>query len=340
MLSDKYQSIAIDAMGGDNSPDKVIEGCKIFLDSYDNVKLILFGNSSKINLDFIKKYNDSINFIHCEEIILDEDKPSSILRSKKESSMRKALEYVKQNPHVGFVSAGNTGAVTALSKIILGTLENIKRPAFCSMIPTYRGFSVMLDLGANKESNENHLLQFSIMGHAFAKINKIENPKIAILNIGTEETKGKEFLGEASDLINNSFLKDHFIGFIEPDHITSGIADVIVTDGFTGNISLKTAEGFSKFITSNFKSIFNKNFLNNIAYLILKNDLKKFSERINPTNYNGAMVLGLNSVVVKSHGNAGPVAFAQALKNCAEFLKNDINKLIINELKQVNFINE
>ena len=253
--------------------------------------------------------------------------------------MRKALEFIQSKNNIGFVSAGNTGAVTALSKILLGTLENIKRPAFCSMIPTLNGFCIMLDLGANKESNENHLLQFSIMGHAFAKIKNISNPKIAILNIGTEEGKGKEFLQEASTLISNSFLKNNFIGYIEPDQITSGKADVIVTDGFTGNIALKTAEGLSNFIMSNFKKVFLKNAINKIAYLILKKDLVKFSNTVNPTKYNGAMVLGLNGIVVKSHGSASPEAFAQALKNCLEFIERDINKLIIEELKLVEFVN-
>ena len=198
----------------------------------------------------------------------------------------------------------------------------------------------MLDLGANKESNENQLLQFSIMGHAFAKIKNISSPKIAILNIGTEEGKGKGYLQEAYNLIEKSFLKNNFIGYIEPDQITSGKADVIVTDGFTGNIALKTAEGLSKFITGNFKKIFTKNFINNIAYLILKRDLIKFSNIVNPNKYNGAMVLGLNGIVIKSHGSATPEAFAQALKNCLEFIKKDINKLIIEELKMVNFVNE
>ena len=332
--------IAVDAMGGDNSPEKVINGIKLFLNNNNDVKLIIFGDKKKIDSNFLQFYRDSIEFIHCEEVIYDQDKPSSVLRSKKDSSMRKALEYIKLNPKAGFVSAGNTGAVTALSKIIIGTLENIKRPAFCSMIPTYKGYSVMLDLGANKESNENHLLQFSIMGQAFAKINNINKPKIAILNIGTEEGKGKEYLQEAYNLISNSYLNEDFIGFIEPDQITSGKADVIVTDGFTGNISLKTAEGFSKFMTNNFKKVFTKNLVNNLAYLILKKDLKRFNEKVNPVNYNGAMVLGLNSVVVKSHGSANSEAFAIALKNCLNFLRCNINMSIIEELKLVNFIND
>ncbi|SVB40127.1 uncharacterized protein METZ01_LOCUS192981 [marine metagenome] len=339
-MNENQISIVVDAMGGDNSPEKTIKGCEIFLNNNSNVKLIIFGKKKSINNNFLDKYSEMINFVHCEEVILDDDKPSSILRSKKESSLRKAIEFIKSKNHIGFVSAGNTGAVTVLSTIILGTLNNIKRPAFCSMIPTSKGFCIMLDLGANKESNENQLLQFSIMGHAFAKIKNISSPKIAILNIGTEEGKGKGYLQDAFNLIDKSFIKNDFIGYIEPDQITSGKADVIVTDGFTGNIALKTAEGLSKFITGNFKKIFTKNIINNIAYLILKRDLIKFSDTVNPTKYNGAMVLGLNGIVVKSHGSATPEAFAQALKNCLEFIKKDINKLIIEELKMVNFVNE
>ncbi len=339
-MKENQITIVVDAMGGDNSPEKTIKGCQIFLNYNSNVKLIIFGNKNLINNDFLDKYSEIISFVHCEEVISDDDKPSSILRSKKESSLRKAIEFIKSKKRIGFVSAGNTGAVTVLSTIILGTLNNIKRPAFCSMIPTSKGFCIMLDLGANKESNENQLLQFSIMGHAFAKIKNISSPKIAILNIGTEEGKGKGYLQKAFNLMDKSFLKNDFIGYIEPDQITSGKADVIVTDGFTGNIALKTAEGLSKFITGNFKKIFTKNIINNIAYLILKRDLIKFSDIVNPTKYNGAIVLGLNGIVVKSHGNATPEAFAQALKNCLEFIKKDINKLIIEELKKVNFVNE
>ena len=339
-MNPNHITIAIDAMGGDNSPNKVIKGCEIFLNDNKAVKLIIFGNKNSISNHFLKKYSEVISLVHCDEVILDNDKPSSILRSKKESSMRKAIEFIQSKNNIGFVSAGNTGAVTALSKILLGTLGNIKRPAFCSMIPTLKGFCIMLDLGANKQSNENHLLQFSIMGHAFAKIKNVSNPKIAILNIGTEEGKGKQFFQEASILINNSFLKNNFIGYIEPDQITSGKADVIVTDGFTGNIALKTAEGLSNFIMSNIKKVFLKNVINKIAYLILKKDLVKFSNTVNPTKYNGAIVIGLNGIVVKSHGSASPEAFAQALKNCMQFVERDINKLIIEELKLVEFAND
>ena len=339
-MNENQITIVVDAMGGDNSPEKTIKGCEIFLNNNSNVKLVIFGKENLINNNFLDKYSEMIRFIHCDEVILDDDKPSAILRSKKESSLRKAIEFIKSKNDIGFVSAGNTGAVTVLSTIILGTLDNIKRPAFCSMIPTSKGFCIMLDLGANKESNENQLLQFAIMGYAFSKIKNIANPKIAILNIGIEEGKGKGYLQEAYNLIDKSFLKNDFIGYIEPDQITSGKADVIVTDGFTGNIALKTAEGLSKFITGNFKKIFTKNFINNIAYLILKKDLIKFSNTVNPNKYNGAMVLGLNGIVIKSHGNASSEAFSQALKNCFEFVERDINKLIIEELKLVNFVNE
>tara|TARA_Y100000590_G_scaffold456349_1_gene606764 strand:+ start:2733 stop:3755 length:1023 start_codon:yes stop_codon:yes gene_type:complete len=340
MISNNNFSIAVDAMGGDNSPNKVIEGCEIFLESNINTKLIIFGDQNLIKNKIKKKYFNNFMIIHCSEKILDNDKPSSVLRSKKDSSMRKALEYLKDNPNVGFVSSGNTGAMMALSKILLGTLNNIERPAICSMIPTTNNFCVMLDLGANKDCNEKHILQFSIMGDAFAKINNIQNPKIAILNIGTEEIKGKEYLQDGANLINDSFLKDNFIGFIEPDDITTGKADVIVTDGFTGNIALKSAEGISKFMTTNFQNIFTKSILNNIAYLILKKDLSKFSKKMNPSNYNGAIFLGINGIVIKSHGSANAKAFSQALNNCLDFLKGNVNNLIIQEFKLVNFINE
>ena len=326
-MNENQITIVVDAMGGDNSPEKIINGCEIFLNNNSNVKLIIFGNKNSINNNFLDKYSEMINFVHCEEVILDDDKPSSILRSKKESSLRKAIEFIKSKNHIGFVSAGNTGAVTVLSTIILGTLNNIKRPAFCSMIPTSKGFCIMLDLGANKESNENHLLQFSIMGYAFAKIKNISSPKIAILNIGTEEGKGKGYLQKACNLINKSFLKNDFIGYIEPDQITTGKADVIVTDGFTGNIALKTAEGTANFITKNLK-----NSLNKLSILLSYSSLKKFKNKLDPRKYNGAIFLGLQSPVVKSHGATDSIGFAHSINVCNKIVKANLIEKIESNL--------
>ena len=187
----------------------------------------------------------------------------------------------------------------------------------------------MLDLGANVNVNASNLLQFAFMGYSyFSIIDSKRDPKIGIINIGTENNKGLEFLQEAADLIENSFLKKNFIGFVEPNKITSGYCDIMISDGYTGNIMLKTAEGMSDFITSNLKKVFVKSFTNKIAYKILENDLKNFRDQINPEKYNGATLIGLNGISVKSHGNATPYAFSCALSKCYDFIVNDLNKKI------------
>ena len=188
----------------------------------------------------------------------------------------------------------------------------------------------MLDLGANVIVNASNLLQFALMGYSyFSIIDSTRDPKIGIINIGTENNKGLEFLQEAADLISKSFLKKNFIGFIEPNKITSGYCDIMISDGYTGNIMLKTAEGMSDFITSNLKNVFIKSLKNKIAYKILENDLKNFRDQINPDKYNGAILIGLNGISVKSHGNASPYAFSFALLKCYDFIVNDLNKKIV-----------
>jgi glycerol-3-phosphate acyltransferase PlsX len=186
-----------------------------------------------------------------------------------------------------------------------------------------------LDLGANSTVVAKNLFQFALMGFCYHGILKPNiEPRIGIINIGTEYNKGLEFLKEAADLIDNSFLKKNFIGFIEPNKITSGICDIMVSDGYTGNIMLKTAEGMSKFITDNLKNVFMKSLKNKLAYKILETDLKKFRDQINPEKYNGATLIGVNGISIKSHGNASPLAFSSAIQRCYEFINNDINKKI------------
>ena len=194
----------------------------------------------------------------------------------------------------------------------------------------------MLDLGANVNVTASNLLQFALMGYSYFKlIDDKANPKIGILNIGTENNKGLEFLQEASDLIQKSFLKDYFIGFIEPNKITSGDCDIIISDGYTGNIMLKSAEGISNFITSNLREIFNKSLINKISYKLIEKDLRKLKDQVNPDIYNGATLIGLNGISVKSHGNANPIAFSYALKQCHNFITNDLNKQIIKSIKNI-----
>ena len=258
--------------------------------------------------------------------ISNEDTASDILRNRKNSSIYRGLELVKNNKNFGFVSAGNTGALMILSRLILGMIKGIDRPAICSIIPNKKNYSIMLDLGANVTVDAKNLFHFSVMGYCYHTIlKKNQDPKIGIINIGTENNKGLEFLQDASELIKKSFLKKYFIGFIEPDKITSGTCDIMISDGYTGNIMLKTAEGMSKFITGNLKEIFYKSFMNKIAYKILSKDLVIFRDQINPEKYNGATFIGVNGISIKSHGSASSYAFSCAINRCYEFIKNDIN---------------
>ena len=337
-MSERQVIIAIDAMGGENSPYKVIKGVEFFLQKEKDTKIIFFGDEALIKLN-IKKYNLKIyNFevVNTEDTISDEDSVNTILRSKKNSSIYKALEYAKKHENAGFVSSGSTAAIMILSRLHMGMIKGIDRPAICSLIPNKKNYSLMLDLGANVIVSGENLFQFALMGFCYYSIiNKNKKPKIGILNIGTENNKGLEFLQEAADLIKSSFLKDCFIGFIEPNKITSGDCDIIVSDGYTGNIMLKSAEGISNFITSNLRDIYNKSLINKISYKLIEKDLKKLKDQVNPDIYNGATLIGLNGISVKSHGNANPIAFSYALKQCHNFITKNLNKKIINSIQNI-----
>ena len=335
-MSIRQINIAIDAMGGEESPYKNLKGSEIFSTNHPDVYLKIFGNEESIinTIDKHKIVLKNYELINCEENISDFDNPNTILRSRKNSSIYKGLEFVKNNENSGFVSAGNTAALMILSRLILGMIEGVDRPAICSDIPNNKNFCLMLDLGANVSVNASNLFQFALMGYSyFSIIDPKREPKIGIINIGTENNKGLEFLQEAADLISNSFLSKNFIGFVEPNTITLGECDILLSDGYTGNIILKTAEGLSEFITSNLKEVFLKSYKNKFAFKILENDLKGFRDKINPQKYNGATLLGLNSISVKSHGNATPFAFSCALKKCYDFIENNLNQKIINNFK-------
>ena len=295
------------------------------------MKLLINQNIKKNNLNIF-----NFEIVNTEDIISDEDNVNTILRSKKNSSIYKGLEFAKNNEKSGFVSSGSTAAIMILSRLHMGMIEGIDRPAICSLVPNKKNYSLMLDLGANVLVSGSNLFQFALMGYCYYSIiNKNKKPKIGILNIGTENNKGLEFLQEAADLILSSFLKEYFIGFIEPNKITSGDCDIIVSDGYTGNIMLKSAEGISNFITSNLRDIFNKSLINKISYKLIEKDLKKLKDQVNPDIYNGATLIGLNGISVKSHGNANPIAFSYALKQCHNFITNDLNKQIIKSIKNI-----
>ena len=337
-MSDRQVVIAVDAMGGEDSPYKVLKGAEIFLHEKKNTKIIFFGDETLIYQN-IKKNNLNIhNFeiINSEDSISDEDNVNTILRSKKNSSIFKGLNFAKNNENSGFVSSGSTAAIMILSRLHMGMIDGIDRPAICSLVPNKKNYSLMLDLGANVIVSGSNLFQFALMGFSyFSIINKKRKPTIGILNIGTENNKGLEFLQEAADLILSSFLKEYFIGFIEPNKITSGDCDIIVSDGYTGNIMLKSAEGISNYITSSLRDIFNKSLINKIAYKLIEKDLKKLKDQVNPDIYNGATLIGLNGISVKSHGNANPIAFSYALKQCHNFIISDLNKQIIKSIKNI-----
>ena len=337
-MSERQIVIAIDTMGGENSPYKVLKGTEIFLKEEKKTNIVFFGDQDLIN-NTIKKYNLNIfNFkiVNSADIISDEDNVNTILRSKKNSSIYKGLEFSKNNQNSGFVSSGSTAAIMVLSRLHMGMINGIDRPAICSLVPNQKNYSLMLDLGANVMVSGSNLFQFALMGFCYYSIiNKNTKPKIGILNIGTENNKGLEFLQDAADLILSSFLKDYFIGFIEPNKITSGDCDIIISDGYTGNIMLKSAEGISNFITSSLRDIFNKSLINKISYKLIEKDLSILKNQVNPDIYNGATLIGLNGISVKSHGNANPIAFSYALKQCHNFISNDLNKQIIKSIKNI-----
>ena len=337
-MSERKITIAVDAMGGEDSPYKVLKGAEIFLKKKNNLELVFFGQENKI-LDIISKKKIKIsNFkiVNTRENITDDDNVNTILRSKKDNSILKGIEYAKNNLNAGFVSAGSTAALMVLSRLQLGMIEGIDRPAICSLIPNNKNYSLMLDLGANVSVTASNLLQFALMGYCyFSIINKKHKPKIGILNIGTENNKGLEFLQDASDLISRSFLKEYFIGFIEPNKITTGDCDIIISDGYTGNIVLKSAEGISNFIISNLKEMYGKSIINKISFKLIEKDISKFKNLVNPDIYNGAILIGLNGISIKSHGSANPIAFSNALNQCYNFIDKNLNMQIINSIKNL-----
>ena len=337
-MSNRDITVAIDAMGGENSPYKVLKGTEIFQKKYSKINIEFFGDKENI----LKTITDNkilitnFNITNTSNNVMDDDNPNTILRSRKDSSMFRGLEYVKKNKNSGFVSAGNTAAIMILSRLLIGMINGIDRPAICSLIPNKISYSLMLDLGANVNVTASNLFQFGIMGYSYYSIiNNLKVPKIGILNIGTENNKGLEFLQEAADLISNSFMSKNFIGFIEPNKIATGDCDIIISDGYTGNIMLKSAEGISDFITSNLKNVFEKSLINKIAYKFIEKDLIEFKKKVNPEIYNGATLIGLNGISIKSHGSASPFAFSCALNRCVNFIQNDLNKQIINSINNL-----
>ncbi|HSQ98157.1 MAG TPA: phosphate acyltransferase PlsX [Rickettsiales bacterium] len=336
--------IALDCMGGDNAPASVIEGLNLLEESIkDNSFFLLYGDERKIN-KYLLKYPDvqKISKVyHTETYITGEDKPSLALR-KRDSSIRLAIDAVKSGEAHAAISAGNTGALMGISKMILKTIPGIDRPALITLIPNFLGRSTaLLDMGANIDCDSTNLFQFAIMGSAFYKAaRECSNPKIAILNVGSEEMKGNDAVKNASQMLKESNLKDNFLGYIEGDDIMKGLADVVVTDGFTGNVALKAMEGASKFFASVMKDGFSGSIMSKIGYLLASSSINKAKKKIDHKQHNGAMLVGLNGIVVKSHGNADKISFAHAIRNTINLVKNKINDEIISSIQLSDFEQE
>ena len=332
--------IAIDVMGNDNGPDSIIYGASLSKERYPKIHYIFFGDE-KLIASHLKKYKNlanSYDIIHTQHVVLPEDKPSLALRKRNNTSMGVSLKYLGEKKASALVSAGNTGALMAMSKLQLRMLEGISRPAIASTFPHEKGEFVLLDLGANTDCNTENLMQFAIMGSEFAKVVLGKaTPKIAILNIGTEQDKGKSYINDTANLLKKSYLAKNFIGYIEGSEMTKGLADVVVADGFSGNIALKTAEGVAVLCSSYIKKIFESSILGNISYFLLSKKISTLKEKLDPRKRNGALFLGLNGLVVKSHGSADALGFAAAIDIAYEFAKEEVGAKITKSLSKIQY---
>ena len=342
----KKISIAIDAMGGDNSPDKTIQGIKIFLERNANFKdfiLNIFGKE-EIIFEKLKKYNinsDFINVIHSSTVVSDEETPMKAVKNSKNTSMWNCIQHQLEGKSDISLSAGNTGVLLVISRMILKMMNEVSKPALAGFWPSQKGMNVVLDLGANIECNDQNLVDFAELGSAlFKSLFPKDKPKVSLLNVGSEEIKGTEMLKTASKKLKDLSSDENFIynGYIEGNNIMSGESNVIVTDGFTGNIALKTAEGTAKFITKNLKNALTENLLSRLSLLLAYFPLKKFKEKLDPRKYNGAIFLGLNGTVVKSHGGIDSFGFYHSIDLCYKIVKGNLMTQIKKNLKHLNSV--
>ena len=319
--------IAIDAMGGDGSPKKIIDGIILNHTSNKNSFFQIFGDKKKI-LPIIngKIPNEFFEIIHTEKKIESTDSPLEGAKRGKDTSMWLAVQSVKDKKADIVISAGNTGALLVVSKLNLKMIENIDKPALSALWPNKNGMSVVLDLGANIECSSKNLLDFSIMGASlYTSLYPNDKPNVALLNIGSEELKGNEIIKDTYQLLNEKKSTNYnFAGYIEGNHLMDGQVNVIVSDGFTGNIALKTAEGTANFITSELKNAMTRSFLGKVSSLLNISNLKKFKKRLDPRLYNGAIFIGLDSPVVKSHGGTDFIGFSNSLDVCNKIIKGNL----------------
>ncbi len=326
--------IAIDCMGGDHGPSVTVPAAIRFLAEHPAAHLVLVGQEEVLRPLLAARIDDPrLRLVHANEIVGMDESPALALRNKKDSSMRVAINLVKSGEADACVSAGNTGALMAISRFVLKMLPGIDRPAICAPLPTVNGHTHMLDLGANVDCAPEHLLQFGIMGAMLvAAMEHKERPTVGILNIGEEEIKGNEVVKAAAELLRGSDL--NFIGNVEGDGIYKGEADVIVCDGFVGNVALKTSEGLAQMLASSLRSEFKRNWLTKLAALIAISVLNNFKRRFDHRRYNGAILLGLKGISVKSHGSADELSFGNAISRAYDAAENRVLERITGRLTQ------
>ena len=329
----KIIKIAVDAMGGDGSPKKVIDGVKHHYKKNKNSFYQIFGDKEKILPHITKDLpSSSFEIIHTLDIVKGTDSPLEGAKRGKNTSMWLAIDSVKKKEADIVVSAGNTGALLVVSKLNLKMIENIDKPALSALWPNKKGMSVVLDLGANIECSSKNLLDFSIMGSSlYTSLYPNEKPNVGLLNIGSEELKGNETIKETYQTLNDKKSKNYnFSGYIEGNHLMDGDINVIVSDGFTGNVALKTAEGTANFITGELKKVMTGSLIGKISSLLNISNLNKFKKRLDPRLYNGAIFIGLDSPVVKSHGGTDYIGFSNSLDVCHRIVKGNL----IEKIKQ------
>ncbi len=328
-------TIALDAMGGDNAPDSVIKGALLAKQQIPGIRFRIYGNRKKLEHLLTKhpQLTSFCEFVHAEDVIEADEKPSNALRKGRNSSMYMAINAIKNGEADAIVSSGNTGALMAIAKLVLRTLPGIDRPAIGGILPHSKGYCTMLDIGANVHCEAENLFEFAIMGRAFTRaVLNIENPSIGLLNVGAEKNKGSDTVKAALALMQESGLDLNIHGFVEGDDISAGTTDIIVTDGFSGNIALKSIEGLAKLYTLTVKTELKRDPLGMLAALFALPAYKRIKRRMDPRNYNGAMLLGLNGIVIKSHGGTDDVGFANAVKTAYKLARNNINEHITREM--------
>lgn len=328
-------------MGGDHGLSVVIPACVRAAKKNPDLKIILVGVQDKVTAS-LKKHgvlsSNQFTVVHASEVVTMDELPSHALRNKKDSSMRVAINLVKEGRAQACVSAGNTGALMATARFVLKTLPGIDRPAIISELPTIKGKTWVIDLGANVDSCAEHLFQFAVMGSALIQaIEKKSKPKIALLNIGVEEIKGNDQVKRTAHMLAECSVMN-YIGYVEGDHFYTGDVDLVVCDGFVGNVALKASEGLAKLLLTLLKESFNRNWFAKLAGLIALPALKHLKNRLDPSRYNGASMLGLNGIVIKSHGGANELGFEYAIEQAVLEAQNNVVDLVRDQIND--FINQ